>query len=105
MKAALDLPLPVEESLKGSFGPRSRFTPSKADQFQEAGTLREEFATNVPHVGRRGDRPAHSFRVARDVYVGYFLAIRPVDEGTNHPFWNAKALTDPNSDVNHPNCI
>ena len=26
-------------------------------------------------------------------------------EGTNHPFWIARALTDPNSDVSHPNCI
>ena len=27
MKAALDLPLPTEESLKDDFYPRSRFTP------------------------------------------------------------------------------
>ena len=39
------------------------------------------------------------------MYAGYFLAIQPVGEGTNHPFWIARALTDPNSDVNHPNCI
>ena len=105
VKAALDLPLPLVESLRGGFWPTSRFTPSEADQFHEDGTLREEFSRDVPHVGCRGDRLAESFRVARDVYAGYFLAIRPAGEGTNHPFWIARALTDPNSDINHSNCI
>ena len=105
VKAALDLPLPLEESVRSGFWPTSRFTPSQVDRFQEDGTLREEYARDVPHVGRRGDGPTESFQVARDVYAGYFLAIRPADEGTNHPFWIARALTDPNSDVSHPNCI
>ena len=83
MKAALDLPLPSVESLRGGFWPTSRFSPSEADQFHEDGTLREEFARDV---GRCGDRPAESFRVARDVYAGYFLAIWPTGESTNHPF-------------------
>ena len=104
VKAALDLPLPIEECLKDGFWPRSRFIPG-AEQFQEDGTLREEFARDAPHVGRRGDRPMESFRVGRDVYAGYFLAIRPTNEGTSHPFWIATALTDPNSDSSHPNCI
>ena len=42
MKAALDLSLPAEESLKGGLWPRSRFTPSEADRFQEDGTLCHE---------------------------------------------------------------
>ena len=46
-----------------------------------------------------------SFRVGRDVYAGYFLVIRPANEGTSHPFWIARALTDPNSDSSHPNYI
>ena len=86
MKAALDLPLPLEESLRGDFWPTSRFTPSEADGFQEDGTLCEEFARDVPHVGRRGDRPVESFQVARDVYAGYFFAIHSAYEGTNHSF-------------------
>ena len=86
VKAALDLPLPLEESLRGGFWPQLRFTPSQVDRFQEDGTLSEEYARDVSHVGRRGDRPIESFQVARDVYAGYFLAIRPADEGTNHPF-------------------
>ena len=105
VKAALDLPLPSVEFLRGGFWPTSRFTPSEVDRFHKDGTLREEFARDVPHVGRRGDRSAESFRVARDVYARYFLAIWPAGEGINHPFWIARALTDPNSDVNHPNCI
>ena len=60
VKAALDLLLPIEESLKDVFWPKSRFTP-EADQFQEDGTLHEEFATDLPHVGCRGDRRAESF--------------------------------------------
>ena len=85
VKAALDLLLPIEECLKDGFWPRSRFIPG-AEQFQEDGTLREEFARDAPHVDRRGDRPMESFRVGRDVYARYFLAIRPANEGTSHPF-------------------
>ena len=81
----MDLPLPIEECLKDGFSPRIRFIP-EAQQFQEDGTLREEFARDAPHVGHRGDRPMESFRVARDVYAGYFLTIRPANEGTSHPF-------------------
>ena len=67
--------------------------------------MREEFARDAPHVGRREDRPMESFQVARDVYAGYFLAIWRANEGTGHPFWIARALTNPNSDSSHPNCI
>ena len=67
--------------------------------------MREEFATNVPHVSCRRDRLAESFQVAKDIYARYFLAICPVDEGTNHPFWIARAFTDPNFDISHPNSI
>ena len=56
VKAALDLPLPIEENLKDGFWPRSRFIP-ETEQFQEDGTLREEFARDAPHVGCRRDRP------------------------------------------------
>ena len=60
VKAALNLPFPIEESLKKGFWPRSRFTP-EVDQFQEDGTLREEFAIDLLHVGHRGERPTKSF--------------------------------------------
>ena len=60
VKVALDLPLPKEESLKEGFWPRSRFTPEN-DRFQEDGTLHEEFARGLPHVGRRRDCPTELF--------------------------------------------
>ena len=82
----LDQPLPLEEALQDGFWPRTRFIPSEMDRFQEDGTLREEFASDVPFVGHRGDWPPESFCVARDVYTGYFLAIWPTNEGANHPF-------------------
>jgi hypothetical protein len=37
------------------------------------GTVREEYAEDIPFVGCRRDRPLPSFRVSRDVYAGYFL--------------------------------
>ena len=52
VKVALDLPLPSVESLRGRFWPTSRFIPSKVDRFHKDGTLRKEFARDVPHVGR-----------------------------------------------------
>ena len=61
MKAALDVPLPSVESLRGGFWPTSRFIPSEVDRFHEDGTLREEYTRDVPHVGRRRDRLAESF--------------------------------------------
>jgi hypothetical protein len=49
------------------------------------GTVREEYAEDAPFVGRRRDRPPPSFRVGRDVYAGYFLAVRSTD-GDLRPF-------------------
>jgi hypothetical protein len=43
------------------------------------GELREEFGIDAPFVGQRHDRPAPSFRVGQDVYVGYFVVRRPSD--------------------------
>lgn len=50
------------------------------------------------------DRPRESFRVGRDVFAGYFLALRPAD-GDSRPFWIARALTDFDVDHNNPGCI
>ena len=83
----------------------TRIVPSKVDQFQEDGTLREEFARDAPHVGRRRNRLRESFHVGRDVHVGYFLAIRPLDEGSEQPVWIARAITAPHFDPEHPNSI
>lgn len=49
-------------------------------------------------------RPRESFRVGRDVFAGYFVALRPAD-GDARPFWIARALTDFDVDHNYPRCI
>ena len=61
MKAALDLLLLAEKSVKGGFWPTLRFTRSKANQFYKDKTLCKEFSIDVPHVGCRRDRLAESF--------------------------------------------
>ena len=67
--------------------------------------MREEFARDAPHVGRKRDRPGESFHVDRDVHAGYFLAIRPPDEESEQLVWIARAITTPHSDPKHPNSI
>jgi hypothetical protein len=58
-----------------------------------------------PFVGRRRDRPAPSFRVGWDVYVGYFIVLCPND-GDIQPFWIARALTNVDAEpMEHPHCI
>ena len=104
MKAALDLPLLAEESLKGNFWPTSRFTPSEVDFKKMGHCERNLLQMYLMLVVGEIVRPS-LFRVARDVYAVYFFAIRPTDEGTNHPFWIVRAFIDPNSDVSHLNCI
>jgi hypothetical protein len=42
--------------------------------------------------------------VGRDLYNGYFVAVRPAD-GDSRPVWIARALSDPNSNPEKPNCI
>ena len=104
VRSALTTPVPAREILQNGFWPSSRFAPEMEDQFLDDGTIREEFAEDAPFVGRRRDRPAPSFRVGRDVYAGYFLAVRPADDDLR-PFWLAKALTNPSPDPGHVNLI
>jgi hypothetical protein len=67
--------------------------------------LQEEFGIDAPFVGCRHDRPVQSFKVGRDVYVGYFVVVHPSDSD-NQPFWITRALTNVNVEpVEHPNCI
>jgi hypothetical protein len=74
------------------------------DRFTTDGDIREEYAEDDHFVGQVCDRPLPSFRVSRDVYAGYFVAIRPED-GDVRPVWIAQATSDPNSDQEHPNCM
>jgi hypothetical protein len=96
----MDLPT----TLQDGFWLATRVEHIVEDHFMEGGVLREEFDEDAAFVGHVRDRPAPSFRVARDVYAGYFVALRPCD-GDERPIWIARALMDPNSDREHPNSI
>jgi hypothetical protein len=75
----------VSETLHGGFWSSSRFGLDVEDKFMDDGTVREEYAKDAPFVGRRHNRPGPSFRVGRDVYVGYFIVVRSTD-GDLRPF-------------------
>jgi hypothetical protein len=57
--------------------------------------VREEFVEDEPFIGPMGEQPQPSFRVARDVYEGYMLLIRPGDEVHPKLVWVALALSHP----------
>ena len=101
----MDLPLQYDGVLRDGFWPTSRVAPSFEDEFTETGDIREEFDEDDHFVGQARDRPAESFRVNRDLYEGYFVAICPSDEDKQHPVWIARALSDPNSNPEHPGCV
>lgn len=104
VKAALEVSIEPSNVLRDGFWPLSRIDATLEDQFAEDGELREEFGEDEAYVGEIRDRPQPSFRVARDVYEGYFVAIRPSD-GDSRPLWIARALSDPNTNPEQPNCI
>jgi hypothetical protein len=100
VRSTMALDISVLETLRGGFWPSSRFGLDVEDEFMDGGTVRED----APFVGRRSDRLAQSFRVGRDVYVGYFIAVRSAD-GDLHPIWVARAVTNPSPDPGHRNQI
>jgi hypothetical protein len=104
VKDALDLPIQPLPSLRDGFWPLSQIVSTPEDEFIEDGNVREEYDEVVHFVGQRQDRPTPSFRVLRDVYEGYFVAVRPVD-GDSHPVWIAQAKSDPNCNPEWPNCV
>jgi hypothetical protein len=104
VKPAMASDISVSETLRGGFWPSSKFGLDVEDEFMDDSTVREEYAEDAPFVGRRRDRPAPSFRVGRDVYAGYFIAVRFAD-GDLRPFWVARAVTNPSPDLGHRNQI
>ena len=102
---ALDAPTGFDETLKDGFWPTTRVAPSFEDEFTETGNVQEEYNADEHFVGQARDRPAESFRVHRDLYEGYFVAVRPSEDDTEHPFWIARALSNPNSNPEYPGCI
>ena len=104
VRDALSLPMDLPTSLQDGFWPSTRIDRTMEDQFTDGGEVREEYDEDEFFVGQARDRPAPSFRVARDVYEGYFVALRPCD-GDERPVWIARALSDPNCDPERPNSI
>ena len=102
VKLALVEPMEVPSSLKNGCWPLTRVSVTR--EFLNTGELREEYGQDPHFIGRLCDRPRESFRVGRDVFAGYFLALRPAD-GDARPFWIARALSDFDVDHNNPGCI
>ena len=104
VRNALSEPLDLPMSLQDGFWPSSRIDRTIEDQFTDGGDVREDYDEDEPFVGQSHDRPTPTFRVGRDVYKGYFLALRPCD-GDERPVWIARAMSDPNCDPERPNSI
>ena len=104
VRRALNVPFVAYETLQDGFWPNSIHAINDDDQFMQDGTIREEFGEDAPFVGHRRDRPLPSFRMGRDVFATYFVAVRPAD-GDLRPFWLARALSNPSPDPAHMNSI
>ena len=65
--------------MKDGFWPSSRVERFEGDELDEDGKVREEFAEDDAFVGKLCNRPLPTFRMARDVYEGYFVAVQPAD--------------------------
>jgi hypothetical protein len=104
VRFAMASDISVSKTLRGWFWPSPKFGLDVEDEFMDDGIVREEYAEDAPFVGRRHDCLAPSFRVGRDVYVGYFITVRSAD-GDLRPFWVARAVTNPSLDPGHRNQI
>jgi hypothetical protein len=100
VKSAMASEISVLQTLQNGFWPSSRIGPVVEDEFMNNGTIREECTEDAPFVRRRRDRPPPSFHVGSDGFARYFLTVRPVD-GDLRPFWLARAVSNPNPDLNH----
>ena len=79
--------------------------PSFEDEFTETSNVREEYDEDEHFVGQAHDRLAKSFCINRDLYEGYFVAVRPSKDDAEHPFWIARALSNPNSNPEYLGCV
>ena len=74
VKIALEEPLSNPTVLKDGFWPTTRVEANKEDQLDEDGEDLEEFGEDDAYVGPLRNRLQSSFRMARDVFEGYFVA-------------------------------
>ena len=82
VKAVLEDPLPISNVLKDGFWPTTRVQASVEDQVADDREDHEEFGEDEAYVGPLRGRLQPSFRVGRDLYEGYFVAVRPADGDT-----------------------
>jgi hypothetical protein len=75
VNAALKEAIEPSTTLKDGFWPSSRVEVVEEDEVDEDGEVREEFGEDDAFVGQLRDRPMPTFRVARDVYEGYFVVV------------------------------
>ena len=61
--------------LRDGFWPSSRVERVEGDELDEDGQVCEEFAEDDAFVRQLRNRPLPTFRVARNAYEGYFVAI------------------------------
>ena len=104
VKDALSITMDVPLLLQHGFWPSTQLAHAVEDEYTEEGRAREEYGEDDHFVGHRRDRPPPSFRVGRDLYAGYFVALRPCDEDIR-PFWLGRAMSDPNSNPEMPNTV
>ena len=103
VKEALHEPI-TPNDLREGFWPTTRVEANVAHQIAEDGKEREEFGEDDPYIGPLNGRSQPSFRVGRDVQEDNFVAIRPTD-GETQPVWIARALSNPDYNLEKPNCI
>lgn len=102
--STLQEPLSSATILKDNFWPTTRVQASLAHELGEDGEDLEEFGEDEAYVGPLSGRPDPSFRVGRDLFDGYFVAVRPTN-GATQPVWIARALSNPNCNPEEPNCV
>ena len=98
--SAIDATISVLRTLQNGFWLSSRFAPTVEDKYIDDDTVRKEYAKDALFVGHRHDHPPPSFRVGRDIYVGYFLAVQSTN-GNLRPFWVACIVSNPSPDPDH----
>ena len=104
VKDALSITMEAPLLLQHGFWPSTQLEHAVEDEYTEEGRAREEYGEDDHFVGHRRDCPPPSFRVGRDLYAGYFVALRPCDEDIR-PFWLGRAMSDPNSNPDMPNTV
>ena len=83
--SVIDAAILVPQTLQKGLWPSSRFVPTVEDEYMDDGRVRKEYAEDALFVGYRHDCPPPSFRVGRDVYARYFLAVQSIN-GDLRPF-------------------